>query len=122
MLHQTKNKYLHVLYSENIQQLCTDDNLASEGDFSQKTQTSGNRRQILEKNSSKIYLRKRAQRGHDPGDGQHQLGPLATGDVVDGEHDGRETVKRDHNHDEARGIESNHSKHTLKSQYYFQKV
>ena len=60
-------------------------------------------------------MRKRAERGHDPGDGQHQLGPLATGDVVDGEHDGRETVKRDHNHDEARGIESNHSRYNTVS-------
>ena len=66
---------------------------------------------FLEIYGSKIYLGKRAQSGHDPGDGQHQLGPLATGDVVDGEHDGRETVKRYDNHDEARSIESNDSKY-----------
>ena len=52
------------------------------------------------------YLRKRTERGHDPRTGEHQLGPAAAGYVGDGEHDGRETVKGDHNHDEPRSIKT----------------
>ena len=57
------------------------------------------------------YLRKRAERGHDPSHGEHQLGPLASAYVGDREHDGRETVKGDYNHDEPRGIETKDSRY-----------
>ena len=45
--------------------------------------------------------------GQAPGKDQHHLGPLGVGHVGDGEHDGRETIKGDDNHDEAREIETN---------------
>ena len=53
------------------------------------------------------YLRKRADRSSNPGHDEHHLGPLRVGHVGDGEHDGRETIKGDDNHDEAREIETN---------------
>ena len=43
--------------------------------------------------------------GHEPGNDQHQLGPLGVGPVGDGEHDGRQSVKGDDNHHKTRGIE-----------------
>ena len=54
-------------------------------------------------------MRKRTERGHDPRNGEHQLGPAAAGYVRDGEHDGRETVKGDHNHDEPGSIKTENS-------------
>ena len=56
------------------------------------------------------YLRKRTERSHDPRNGEHQLGPAAAGYVRDGEHDGRETVKGDDNHDEPRSIKPKNPK------------
>ena len=54
---------------------------------------------------------KRAERGHDPGQGEHQLSPLASAYVGDWEHDCRETVNGDYNHDEPGGIEPKDSEY-----------
>ena len=59
------------------------------------------------------YLRQGAERRHDPGRDQHHLRPLPAGQVDDGVEDGRETVQGDDDHDEARGIESQYSEHSL---------
>ena len=47
------------------------------------------------------------ERGHGPGHYQHNLGPPGVGQVGDGEHYGRESVKRDDNHDETREVNAN---------------
>ena len=56
-----------------------------------------------------MNLRKSTDGSCNPGHDEHHLGPLGVGHVGDGEHDGRETVKRDDNHDEAGEIETNNS-------------
>ena len=48
-----------------------------------------------------------AEHGHGPSHHQQPPGAVDRGPVGDGEHDGRESVKRDHNHDEAREINAN---------------
>ena len=58
----------------------------------------------------RTYLWQRAYWCHCPGKDEHYLCPLGAGHVGDGAHYGRETVKGDDNHHEARGIESKDSK------------
>ena len=53
------------------------------------------------------YLRKGADRGCYPGHCEHDLCPPGVGHVRDREHDSREAVKGDDNHEEAGEIETN---------------
>ena len=52
-------------------------------------------------------MRKRADRSCDPGHDEHLFGPLGVGQVGDGEHDGREPIKGDDNHDKTGEVEPN---------------
>ena len=61
-------------------------------------------------NNILMNLRKSTDGSCNPGHDEHHLGPLGVGHVGDGEHDGRETVKGDDNHDEPRSIKPKNSK------------
>ena len=53
-----------------------------------------------------FYLRKRAEWSGHPSDQKHQLRPILVGDVREWEHDGRQPIKRDDNHDKPRKVDA----------------
>ena len=55
--------------------------------------------------SEEVTLGQGADEGHEPGNEQHHLSPLGVRPVGDGEHDRRQSVQRDDNHNKTRGIE-----------------